>query len=345
MTTGSTGGLAHASPPRISVIVPCFNQGAYLDEALDSVAAQTCQDLEILVVDDGSTDEATLHILDALHRPATVVVRSGNHGLSAARNLGASRARGEFLCCLDADDRLAPGWLEAAVRLLDEDPELAFVSHWLETFGDERWEWKPTRCDLAMLLDRNTVNGAAVVRRDVFRAAGGFDETMRDGCEDWEFWIRVVARGHRGAIVPETLFHYRRHAGSMSREMHRGERFLQIYADIIGKHPESCARHLPDLVLRRERAIADTATSIQAAEADLRTWLEPAVAERRREVARARARLDEVLAVEELRRQAAHASARAAELERRVQALHASWSWRVTAPLRRLYEWAGLARR
>src|SRR5205085_1432810 len=110
----------------------------------------------------------------------------------------AAHARGDVFCALDADDRLAPTWFETALRVLDQRPAVAFVSHWLETFGDEHWRWTPQRCDLTALLARNTVNGAALVRRTAFEAVGGYDETMRRGCEDWDFWLRLVVGGHEG---------------------------------------------------------------------------------------------------------------------------------------------------
>ena len=144
-----------APPPRVSVVIPCFNLGALVHEAIDSVLAQTFQDVEIVVVDDGSTDDATRRTLADLDRPKTRVVRSENRGLSAARNLGIRESGGGYICSLDADDRLAPECLERGVQLLDAEPGVAFVSHWLETFGDEHWTWQPTRCDLGALLDLN----------------------------------------------------------------------------------------------------------------------------------------------------------------------------------------------
>jgi glycosyltransferase involved in cell wall biosynthesis len=345
MTQADTTPPPRPGPPRVSVVVPCFNLGNFLDEALDSVAAQTWTDFEVVVVDDGSTDPETRRLLESLDRPNTRLVRSENRGLPAARNLGIANSRGEFVCSLDADDRLEPSWIERAVQVLDSDPGLAFVSHWLDTFGDEHWEWKPDRCDLARLVDTNTINGAALVRRAVVEAVGGFDESMRGGCEDWEFWIRVVERGYRGAIVPEILYHYRRRPDSMSREMHRADRYLDLHADIVRKHAASYRRHLPDLVLRRERTVADLTASIRAVEEELDGWLQPARAERRREVGRARARLAEARVVEDRERPLREAEERVRALEEQVRALHQSWSWRITAPLRRLYEWAGLVRR
>ena len=184
--------------PRISVLLPCFNHGEFVDEALESVLAQTCQDFEVIIVDDGSTDPATVEKLSSLTDSRVRVLRTANHGLPAARNHAARHASGAVFCALDADDRLAPTWFEKALRVLDEQPSVAFVSHWLETFGDERWTWTPERCDLPALLARNAVNGAALVRRDAFEAVGGYDEAMREGCEDWDFWLRLVEGGRLG---------------------------------------------------------------------------------------------------------------------------------------------------
>jgi glycosyltransferase involved in cell wall biosynthesis len=131
------------APPRVSVVIPCYNLGAFLDEAIRSVLAQTYRAFEIIVVDDGSTDEQTRTLLDTLETGATSVIRSANLGLSAARNLGIRHAAGEYICTLDADDRLRPACLERSVALLDERRELAFVSHWVQAFGDDEFEWQP----------------------------------------------------------------------------------------------------------------------------------------------------------------------------------------------------------
>ena len=197
-------------PVKVSVIIPCYNLGRYLDEAVESVLAQTFEDFEILVVDDGSTENETRR-------------------LPAAKNLGLAHTTGPYVCMLDADDRLDPCLLEKSVAALDGDSSIAFVSHWLRTFGDEVWEWTPTRCDAPALLDVNTVNGAALVRRSALDAVGGFDESMRDGCEDWDVWISLVERGFKGAILPEVLFHYRRRPESMSRVTMRGEGHPRLY--------------------------------------------------------------------------------------------------------------------
>ena len=330
------------SGPRVSVIIPCFNLGRYLPEAISSVRCQTFSDFEIVVVDDGSTDAETANVLASINGPGVQVVRSANLGLSAARNLGIREARGELISCLDADDLFEPGWLAAAVARLDADPGLAFVSHWLEAFGDEQGTWTPGRSDLAALLDQNVFNGAALFRRQLVDAVGGFDETMRDGCEDWEFWIRVVERGYRGAIIPAPLYRYRRRPDSMSRAMTGSDRWFSLFGELIDKHSSSYREHLLDLLLRREWTIARLCRGIDAVQEELPTVLEPAVRVRRRELEHARARLTEREALEELavlRTHAHHLETVNRALHQRIEGLQQSWSWRLTLPLRRMYEW------
>jgi hypothetical protein len=256
---------------------------------------------------------------------------------------------------LDADDRLRPVWLKRAVHLLDTHPEIAFASHWVEAFGDQSFAWKPVRCDLAALLDVNSVNGGALLRRSVFDAVGGFDESMREGCEDWEFWIRVVDRGYVGIIIPEILYDYRQRRDSMSREMHASDAQPRLRATLVEKHRAAFERHLLDLVLLREWAFSDVCRRLDEMGLEVRMMLEPALRERRRELERAEARLAASASersspsVQENRRMEADRlqalEHEALQWQAEAQALRDSWSWRFMKPLRRVYEWAGLGGR
>jgi hypothetical protein len=346
--------------PRVTVVIPCFNLGGYLPGAVASVRSQTFTDVEIVVVDDGSSEADTRRAIDAVAAPDVRVIRTGHGGLSAARNAGLRNARGEYVSCLDADDLFEPEWLDVAVARLDADPGLAFVSHWLETFGEEQVRWTPGRADLPALLDQNTFNGGALFRRVLVDQVGGFDESIRDGCEDWEFWIRVLAAGHRGGIVPRVLYRYRRRPGSMSQVMNESGTWFELYGTVVDKHPDVFREHLLDLLLRREWTIARLCRSADALQQELSTALEPALQERRLEVDRARLRLDRMTAHEELVSDGEALAARVQDLEaangsltaahryaehecalahQRIDAIHRSWSWRLTAPLRRIYAW------
>ena len=140
---------------------------------------------------------------------------------------------------VDADDLLEPSYLEQSLQALESRPDVAFASHWLRAFGDEAWDWMPTDCGFPALLHTNTVNGAALLRREVFERVGGFDESMVDGCEDWEFSIRVVDAGFQGVILPEFLFRYRRRVDSMSRTMHAMPGMPALYRQLVERHPDT----------------------------------------------------------------------------------------------------------
>ncbi len=331
--------------PRVSVLLPCFNHGAFIDEAVASVRGQTCQDFEIIVVDDGSTEPATIETVSLLSGPGVTVLRTENRGLPAARNHAARHASGEVFCALDADDRLAPAWFEKGLRLLDDRPDVAFVSHWLETFGDEHWVWAPERCDLPALLARNTVNGAALVRRHAFEAVGGYDESMRDGCEDWDFWLRLVESGRAGAIIPEVLFYYRRRAESMSRVMLDAQAYRRPLDVLLAKHDAAYREHLTDVIVAKEREALHLGREVADLERDRLTTLDPALRRAREELAAAARKAEQVrrrkaeeeelqrlrVARDELQRETV-------TLRSEVAALRESWSWRLSAPLRRIYD-------
>jgi glycosyltransferase involved in cell wall biosynthesis len=321
--------------PAVSVLVPCYNDGAFLAEAVDSALAQTLADIEIVVVDDGSNDPATRKILESFHRPKTRVIHVPHGGLAAARNRGLAETTGRYVCALDADDRLDPRFLEKTVAVLDRDPSAAFVSAWLRAFGDETFEWKPERCDLATLLTENTVLTAALVRREALEAVGGYDGAMpAQGDEDWDLWLTLVERGGRGVIVPEVLFHYRRRAGSMSRDCWHGPGHMPLARYRLGKHREAYRDHLFEVLLRQEAETAALLRRNDELERQIASDLEPAVARRRAELESLRAKL---APPRTSRERDLEAALQAAATE--VAALRDSASWRVTAPLRDVYGW------
>jgi glycosyltransferase involved in cell wall biosynthesis len=322
--------------PRVAVIVPCFNHGEFLPDALRSVRQQTLRDIDVLIVDDGSHERGTLEVLDRLRSGGVRVVRTENRGLPAARNTGVRETDAPYVCCLDADDLLAPAWLEKAVAVLDTRPDVAFVSHWLRTFGAETWEWRPSRCDFPALLSHNTVNGAAVVRRAAFEAVGGFDESFRQGCEDWDLWITLVERGYAGHIIHEVLFHYRRREGSMSRLMVDSGAHVDVLERVVRKHEATYRAHILDVIVDHdhEHETARLHDEIAALEHEHASVLEPQRRAAEAQLARLTARSDALTSQLDRESRVGDLSARVASLEAEVLGLRSSWSWRLTAPLR-----------
>jgi glycosyltransferase involved in cell wall biosynthesis/peptidoglycan/xylan/chitin deacetylase (PgdA/CDA1 family) len=262
--------------PRISVVVPCFNDGRFLVEAVDSARGQTVQDVEIIVVDDGSTDAPTQAVLADLDGKKGCVLRAPHVGPGAARNRGLREARGAFVCFLDADDVILPGWLEAGLHAFAQDPDLGYVSCWCEAFGNEQWRAEPVACDLAQLLQSNTLHCSTLVRRDVLQAVGGFDENLGAQFEDWDLWLRIASRW-RGTIVPEILFRYRRRPDSATRYLPAATFGQDAYSRILAKHAALYRRWLPDLLLRQEAELTRLRREVKENLAACAGWLGDAV--------------------------------------------------------------------
>ncbi len=223
--------------PLLSVVIPCYNHGEVLGEAVGSVLGGTWGDLEILVVNDGSDQEDTVEELRSFSRPKTTLLHhTKNRGLPAARNTGIHHARGKYVCCLDADDKLAPTYLEKSLLLLESNRGLDLVYAWTQVFGEEDRVWHAPAFDPEDLIDHNLLNPPAVFRRRAWEKVGGFREEMRAGYEDWEFWIRLARAGFRGYRIPEKLIYVRREGESF---IHRAaEQHEQLVAEIRRLNPE-----------------------------------------------------------------------------------------------------------
>jgi len=238
----------------VSVIIPTYNHAVFLSEALESVFAQTCSPLEVIVVDDGSTD-GTADVLCGYERRIRVL-RQANRGVAAARNAGASVASGELLALLDADDMWLPAKLERQIARLDSEPEVGLV-HCGVAEVDGRGRQFRARLDgmegsvsTEMLFFRRGVilggGSAAVVRRAAFLDVGGFDEALSTSA-DWDLYYRL-ARRYPVGFVPEVLVRYRVHGGNMHRNVRAMAR------DMLAAYAKVFAEQDPELQRLRHRA-------------------------------------------------------------------------------------------
>ncbi len=197
--------------PRVSLIIPHFNHGFDLREAVESARRQTWPETEILVVDDGSTDPDSMACLDRLAQEFPEVKRlktPRNSGRALARNWGVREATGQFLCFLDADDRLDPTFIEKAMLLLWQKPQVSWVYPYLQDLdGDSEFQPTLNPFNFFSLLSADSLPYCALIRSEHFVEVGGYDESLAGGeSKDWDFWLRMGKRGFMGYCLPEPLF-------------------------------------------------------------------------------------------------------------------------------------------
>jgi glycosyltransferase involved in cell wall biosynthesis len=220
--------------PLVSIIIPNYNYGHYLRQALDSVLAQTCQDLEIIVVDDGSQDSSESVVRTYGERIR--FIKQENQGVSAARNRGAQESSGEFIAFLDADDLWLPTKLEKQLQRLCDDPGIGLVHCGVQEIdssgallktlleGMEGWVSKEL-----LLFERPVIlasGSTGLVPRTTFKAVGGFDERLGTSA-DWDFCYRISVR-QPVAFVPEVLVYYRAHGSNMHANVGAMEHDMMI---------------------------------------------------------------------------------------------------------------------
>ncbi|AFY65462.1 glycosyltransferase [Geitlerinema sp. PCC 7407] len=215
--------------PTVSVIVPAYNAAKTIVETLESLRAQTFSDFEVIVINDGSTDN-TVEIVQAFGDPRMQVFSYENGGLPVARNRGIERATGEFLSFIDADDLWTPDKLAAQVQALREHPEAGVAYSWTQ-FIDEQsrflFAWKPLYHSgdvYPQLLLENFISSGSnlLARREAIAAAGLFDPTLKS-VEDWDYYLRLAAKT-QFAVVPQYQILYRRSSQSMTTKIDVMER-------------------------------------------------------------------------------------------------------------------------
>jgi glycosyltransferase involved in cell wall biosynthesis len=253
-----------AGPPRVSIIVPCFNAGTDLERAISSAVAQTYRDFEVVVVDDGSTDAATLATLSAVaRRPGVTVHRTENRGPSAARNTAITRSRGAYILPLDADDYLAATYLARTVPLLDEDATLGVAYTWVGLTGQHTGTWKTGDFTVPALLVRCTLHVTALYRREVWAAVGGYDPRFVDGADDWDFWLSAAGRGVTARCVPEVLAYYQRSDRSRERKARAPGVAGRVMRMLVTKHRALYEAHLEEALAGLYEHLAATSLTLE----------------------------------------------------------------------------------
>lgn len=206
--------------PTVTVVVPCYNQQAFIAEALESVLNQSFKDWECIVVDDGSNDGSNeIGQRYVARDPRFRAFSKPNGGVAAARNFGFSHARGTLFVPLDGDDKLHPDYLRLAVECFDAFPDTVLVHTGTQRFGENRKPWRLPQYSYEKLLWQNMIVNTSMYRRDAFERAGGYACEMVHGFEDWEFYVRLLCPDSVVQYIDEPLFFYRIKKSSRSTQL------------------------------------------------------------------------------------------------------------------------------
>lgn len=193
----------------VSVIMPCYNDGQYLQDAVDSVNLEENQNTEILIIDDGSQDERTKKALAGMRHERIQVLHTAHIGPSGARNEGIRYASGTYILPLDADDRIEPSYIRKAKDKLEAEPMVGAVYCHADCFGEESGPWKLPDYSFERMLVENVVFVTSMFRKADWQRIGGFRTNMQHGLEDYDFFLSILELDKEIVQLPEVLFHYR----------------------------------------------------------------------------------------------------------------------------------------
>ncbi|KVV15873.1 glycosyltransferase family 2 protein [Flavobacterium sp. TAB 87] len=233
----------------VTVVIPCYNDGEYIGRALKSIYEQTLLPDKIIVIDDGS-DAQTKNVLQSHVHPLLQIVYQENKGVSAARNLAISLAITPYIVNLDADDYFEQTFIEKSIAVLNGNPDILAVSSYCRVFKQSNTLEivKPLGGQVKDFIIMNSSRANSMFRKCSWEATGGFDVKMKDGYEDWEFWISILKQGGSIYIINEVLSHYRIKKTSRDQKAllnHDYELRKYIYA----KHKEVYEEHIGFYVL------------------------------------------------------------------------------------------------
>lgn len=243
----------------VSVIMPCYNDGKYIKEAIESVKKQTYPEWELIIIDDGSDDEETVKIIESIEDDRITVLHTKHLRPAGARNHGIKQAKGKYILPVDSDDKIDPTYMEKAVKKIESDEKLGVVYCEADLFGEKSGKWDlPAYSFDKMLLD-NVVFVTALFYKADWEKLGGFNTNMAAGMEDYDFWLGILGLGREIYQIPEVLFHYRikpvsRTTGFQSDYTQMQEVYRQMYdnhKDFYAEHNEEYAKILRDALIEQ----------------------------------------------------------------------------------------------
>jgi len=222
-------------PPLVSMVIPCYNQGRFLSEAVDSALAQTYRQTELVIVDDGSTDDTAA--VARSYGSRLRYCRTPNRGVYSARNTALSMISGDYFVNLDADNLLHPQFVERALEVMRScaSPDLAFVYTQREVFGAASHISRLPSYDLDRLKIKNYIDLCSLIDARMAKRFG-FDPAFNSGCGDYDFFLTLAEHGYRGILLDQPLFRYRVHDGSITGRLRVARGQVAVTKRIVRKH-------------------------------------------------------------------------------------------------------------
>lgn len=238
----------------VEAVITSYNQGSMIFEAVQSLCNQTLLPKRIIIIDDGSTDEYSLKVLNDIEKgsdlPIPVMIHhQKNGGVSAARNTGIKKAQAPMVLILDGDDKLEPTYIEFVGKLLHDNPSMVAASSWMHTFGILDAIVCPTGGNIVPFLSHNCCPATHILRRENYEKCDGYDESMRSGFEDWDFFLSILETLPEAyiGIVEKPLINYR--TAPASSNIKSMNKRLELMRYIIEKHISSYRNNIAGALL------------------------------------------------------------------------------------------------
>lgn len=233
--------------PLLSIIIPCYNDAQYVETAVLSALNQTYSNTELIIVDDGS-DSLTKAVLKKIETKITRLITQENQGQSTARNVGIRESKGEYILVLDSDDYFEPSFCEKAINILLENKNIKIVTCFANLIFEKEisYIYKPKGGDKKAFLFSNNALGSAMYKKEDWQISGGYDETMTEGFEDWEFYIRLLQKEGIAHVIEEPLYNYRKRNNTTTQRANAVKYKLLLY--LFQKNRELYKMYLDDYV-------------------------------------------------------------------------------------------------
>ena len=224
--------------PKVSIIIPCYNKAEHVAQTLESCLSQTYNNLEIIIVNDGSNDNSSQIIKSYAdkHKHVLFFDKTTNDGVIKTRNFAIEASRGEYILPVDADDTIDSTYVEKAVKILDEHKDIGVVYCKAKFFGDKNGNLNCPEFSEDYLLYSSCISACSMFRKKDFEKCGGYRDYMEFGCEDWDLWLHFYENGFKFYRIPEELLNYRKSDNNHSRTSSQRENQETLWKLLVKNH-------------------------------------------------------------------------------------------------------------